>query len=819
MLENFVQDLRYSWRTLWRSPGFTLVALATLALGIGANSSIFSVINAALLKDLPYSKPDQLVLLFERAVVKEGGGPGPVSLANFLDWQAQSRSFSAMAAERENHFNLGGAERGFMPERVEGTICSWSLFPVLGVQPMLGRPFTAEEDKHGARPVAVISYGLWQRRFDGSRDVLHRQIRLDSENYDIVGVMPASFAYPERKVDVWVPVQHVLEPETITSRGAHQFYVVARVRDGVSHRQALTELDAVAHRVYLAHPGELIGRGAALRPLADEGNRQSRTALLVLFGAVGCLLLIACVNIANLLLARGSERRREMSIRAALGAGTARLQRQMLTESVLLSLLGAAVGLVLAYGLTTFLATRAPVLLNRSDIDTTAEIRLDFWVFLFTAGVALLTGLTTGLVPAWQAARADLTAGLKESGRSATANRSQRRYRGALVTVEVALSVVLLVAAALLVRSFAELRRVNPGVNVDQVLTAGLSLPEARYSKREQVAGFARQLVDRLRDISGVRSAGLISCLPVGGYCGDRIFTIAGQPATRGQFKYALFRAVSPNYFATAGIPLLEGRALTGQDADGFDDAHPRESAAVISKSMARKYWPNQTALGQRISFGGDAPGYRVVGIVGDVRWSLDQDPEPSLYTPLYEGYSTDFHAMIHTEGNPVALASAVRQAITGLDPDIPAFEIRSMAGVLDESAARREYTAFLLALFATLALVLAAVGLYGVLSYAVAQRTAEIGIRMALGAAHSQVHRLVLLEGMRPALAGVALGMAGAAWATQFLRSLLFGVSTGDSATFAAVPVILLVVALAACAIPAWRATRVDPATALRSE
>jgi predicted permease len=819
-MERLLQDIRYSWRTLSKSPGFTLVALLTLALGIGANSSIFSVINAALLKNLPYPKPDQLVLLFERGVVKANSGPGPASLANFLDWQAQSHSFTAMAAERENQFNVGGAERSFMPERIEGTICSWSLFPALGVQPLLGRPFTRDEDKHGARAVAVISYGLWQRKFGGARDVLKRQIRLDSASYDIVGVMPPGFAYPEPKVDVWAPVQQILDAGTISSRGSHQFYVIARVRDGISHQQALAELDGVAYQVHLAHPGELIGRGAAMRPLSEEGSRQSKTALLVLFGAVGCLLLIACVNIANLLLARGSERRREMSIRAALGAGRARLQGQMLTESVLLSLSGAAVGLVLAFGFTTFLTSRAPALLHPGDIDTTAEVSLDLWVFLFTAGVALLTGLATGLVPAWQAARTDLTAGLKESGRSATANRSQRRFRGALVMVEVALSVVLLVAAALLLRSFGELRSVNPGVNIDRVLTAGLALPEARYAKREQVAAFARQLLDRLQALPGVRSAGLVSCLPVDGYCGDRIFNIDGRPQPPGEFIYALNRAVSPGYFAAAGIPLLQGRTLTEQDNNGMDEKHPRDSAVVISQSMARKFWPNQAALGQRIRFGGDpTPHYRVVGIVGDVRYRLDQDPEPSMYMPLYEGYATDFSALIHTAGDPLALAGAVRQAISSLDPDIPAFDIRTMAAVLDGSAARRQFTAFLLGIFAALALVLAAVGLYGVLSYAVAQRTAEIGIRMALGAAHSQVRRLILLEGLRPATAGVILGILGAAWATQFLRTLLFGVSPSDPAAFIAVPVLLLSVALAACAIPAWRATRVDPAIALRSE
>ncbi|HLK20633.1 MAG TPA: ABC transporter permease, partial [Bryobacteraceae bacterium] len=716
---------------------------------------------------------------------------------------------------------LGGNERGLLPERVEGAICSWSMFSALGVQPMLGRAFTREEDKHSAKAVAVISYGLWQRRFGGTPDVLTKQIRLDSENYDIVGVMPVGFAYPERKIEVWAPVQHVLDPETITSRGSHQFYVVARVRDGISRAQALAEIDAVANQVYRAHPGQLIGRGAALRPLSEEGTRDSKSSLLVLFGAVGCLLLIACVNIANLLLARGSERRREMSIRAALGAGRSRLQRQLLTESVLLSLLGAVVGLGFASALTALLATRAPVLLNRSDIDTTAPIGLDFWVFLFTAGVALLTGLATGLVPAWQAARADLTVGLKESGRSNTANRSQRRFRSSLVVVEVALSVILLVSAGLLLRSFGELRRVNPGVQVDRVLTMGLSLPDARYSNREQMAGFERRLIGNLQGLPGVRSAGIVTCLPVGGYCGDRIFKMEGRPDPPGEFRYALSRAASPDYFAAAGIPLLRGRAFDDRDGMGFDEKHLHESALVISQSMAKKYWPNQDAIGQRIRFSEEGdPWYRVVGIVGDVRISLDREPLPSMYLPMPDSVQPFFYAVIHASaGDPAALAPAVRQVLGGLDPDIPAFDIRTMSGVLDESAARHKFTAFLLGMFASLAVVLAAVGLYGVLSYAVAQRTPEIGIRMALGAAHSQVQRLILLEGLRPAAAGVILGVVGAAWATQFLRSLLFGIGADDPSTFLAVPIVLFGVALAACAIPAWRATRVDPATALRSE
>ena len=590
-MEQLIQDLSYSWRTLWKSPGFALVAILTLALGIGANSSIFSVINAALLKDLPYPKPAQLVLLFERAVVKEGAS-NPVALANFLDWQAQSHSFSAMAAERENQFNLGGLERGSMPERIEGAICSWSLFPALGVQPFLGRAFTREEDKHGARAVAVISYGLWQRRFGGSRDILKRQIRLDSQDYDIVGVMPQGFAYPERKVDVWAPVQHVLEAETISSRGSHQFDVVARVRDGISREQALAELDAVAHQVYLAHPGALIGRGAAMRALAEEGSRENKTALLVLFGAVGCLLLIACVNIANLFLARGSERRREMSIRAALGAGRARLQGQLLTESLLLSLLGAGLGLVLAYGADHFPGgPRAGAAKWRRYRHHGEDSVWISWVFLFTAGVALIDRRGHRLGSRMAGRESRLDGRLEGKRKFRHQQRSQLRFRSALVMAEVALSVILLVVGwAFATEASRELRRVNPGVQCGrQSLTAGLSLPEARYAKREQMSGFARPTRRSLAAFPAVRAAGLVSCLPVDGYCGDRIFNIDGRPQPPGEFIYALNRAVSSGYFAAVGIPLLRGRTLTEQDNNGMDEKHLRDSAVVISQSMARR--------------------------------------------------------------------------------------------------------------------------------------------------------------------------------------------------------------------------------------
>ena len=820
-LDTLWRDLAYAARVFRKNPGFTAVSVVTLALGIGANAGIFSVIDAALLKPVPFPEPDRLVLVFERDVLQAGGGPNIASLANFLDIEAQSRSFTAMAAARQHSFNLGGDGASLLPERLNGAICSSGLFPALTVAPLMGRTFTAQEDQPGARHVAVISYGLWQRRFGGAADILERQIRLDSEAYDIIGVMPRGFAYPARGVDFWTPVQQYLSPEVIHSRGAHQFYVVARLRPGVRPEQARAEVDGIMHRIWLANPGALIGRGATTIPLAEIATRSSRPSLEVLFAAVGCLLLIACVNIANLLLARGSERRRELAIRMAVGAGRARLFRQLLTESVLLSAGGAAVGLLLAYGLIAELAARAPALLNAGDFDTSSEIALNGWVFLFTAAVALAAGAATGFVPAWQAARSPVTDGLKEGGRPATASRSQGRFRTALVTVEVALSVVLLVAAGLLVRSFAELRRVRPGIRTDHLLTAGLSLPEARYSRRQQISVFAQQLEERLRSLSGVRSVGLVNCLPVGGYCGDESFLIEGRPLPPGQFFIALNRSATPDYFAAAGIPVLRGRVFTPQDGRGFDNDHPIESAVVISDSMARRFWPKGDALGQRVYFGDGSsePRYRVIGIVGDVLTGLDERARATMYFPLLEGGRTSFYAVLHTAGDPGALAPAVRREIGALDPDLPAFRVRSMEEVLDQSAGQRQFTVLLLGAFAALAMLLAAIGLYGVLSYSVAQRTNEIGIRLALGAARSDVRRQVLAEGLFPAVMGVALGLAGAIGAARMLRALLFGIGPGDVPTYIAAPLLLLAVGTLACAVPAWRASRVDPGVALRGE
>jgi len=814
-----LQDLRFALRQAHSRPTFTLIVVAILALGLGANAAIFSVINAVLLHPLPYPHPDRLVLLFERDVLEPGGGPNIVALANFLDWQKQSRSFDGMAAGRGNRFSLG-ADRGFAPEEIQGAIFTSSVFPVVGVQPIIGRSFRGEEDQPGAARVVVIGYGLWQQRYGGSAEVLHHTITLDGQSYQIVGVMPEGFAYPRRDVQVWVPLLPLRSAEQLHNRGDHEFYAVGRLKSGVPIDRARAELDSIQHRIWLANGKGLFGRGAAVFPLNDRIVQNSKTTLQVLFVAVGCVLLIACVNIANLLLARGAQRQREIAIRAALGAGWGRLVRQLLTESVLLASFGAAMGLLLASWLTDLFARQATVLFGRSDFDPPRNIQLDWWVFAFTAALAIAAGVLSGLVPALSAAKTDLTARLKDNSRSTTAGRGQHRFRYGLVTAEVALSVVLLVSAGLLVRSFVALRSVHPGVRTDHLLTAGISLPDVQYDKRAKIAAFAQHLTNQLKTLPGVRSVGLVSCLPVDGYCGDSEFSIEGRPTPAGQFLLALNRAASPGYFATVGIPILRGRTFTDRDGMGYDEKHLHPSAVIISESMAREFWPNEDPIGKRIYYGDEkSVRFEVIGICGDVILSLDDKPRAMMYQPLLDGYWTDFYAAVQTVTEPQSVAAAVRSAVNHEDPNLPIFDVRTMADLMQASAAHQQFTMLLIGSFALVALILAAVGLYGVLYYVVSQRTNEIGIRVVLGATSGEVHRLILWQGMQPATAGIALGLGAAVTLTRYMESLLFGVKANDPATFGAVAAVLAAVALVACSIPAIRATRIDPAVALRTE
>ncbi|MGH9582775.1 MAG: ABC transporter permease [Bryobacteraceae bacterium] len=689
------------------------------------------------------------------------------------------------------------------------------------MRPVLGRTFTRQEDSPSSPRVVVISYALWQRRFGGSPDVLGQTMRVNSADYTIIGVMPRGFNYPYRGTELWAPVQEVLSRAVALNRSSHQFYVVARLRKGVSQRQAQAEINGIAQRIKAEYPAVITGSGADVFSLKEYTIRGSRRTVLLLFAAVGCVLLISCVNMANLLLVRESRRSHEIAIRTALGAGRGRLIRQFLTESILISAVGAAAGLVIAYALTRVLAAHSSLLLSQGDIDTSGAIQLDARVFLFTAVLCLLVGAAIGLFPALQTAKIQLTNALKEGARSVSGVRSQHYFRRTLVTIEVALSLVLLIAAGLLVRSFVRLQNVAPGIRTNHLLTAGLSLPQSRYRTPVQVANFEKALITNLQNVPGVRKVGLVSCLPLGGYCGDQAFQIEGRPMPPGQALLALLRGASPDYFSAAGIPLIRGRVFTREDSmPGGPSSPSRNIPVIISHTMKEKFWPSSDPIGKRIFFEGDSQkyGYTIIGIVGDVRISLDEKPQATMYLPLLNGMRNKFFIVLNTAGT-TNIGFDIRHAIQRIDPDLPLFGIRSVGNLLAASSARQQFTVNLLGLFSIVALILAAVGLYGVLSFTVAQRTKEIGLRMALGASPANIRRLVIFDGMRPSLLGIAIGLIGSIGANRVLESFLFDTSPWDPLTFLSVSAILSFVAILACYLPAVRATRIDPATLLRVE
>jgi predicted permease len=824
-VETFAQDLRFAIRQLAKHPGFTFTAVLVLALGLGANTAIFTVVNAFMLRPLPYKDPARLMGLFERDPIDiPGGDPtNEVSPGNYLDWQRMSTSFEQIAAASDGGaFNVSSPSNAFEPQRVDGCTCASNLFSTLGVQPILGRAFRADEDRWGAPRVAVLGYGLWQRRFGASKNVIGKQIRVDGALHQIVGVMPRGFAFPYRTDEIYVPLLQNVPPELQKIHDSHFLYVLGRLRPGVSREAARAEIDGFARRYRHAHPNEVSGKGGNVIPWQTYLVQDVRTSLLVLFAAVGCVLLIACVNVANLLLTRASSRTREVAIREAIGASRSRIVRQLLTESILLAVLGSAAGLLMAAFVTEALVQHAPA---ADGIIPPGALSADPLVFLFAFAIALLTGAAAGLFPALQSSRTDVAKSLKDNTRSATMSRSQGRFRNVLVAAEVALSMILLVSAVLLLRSFSRLYQVKTGVRINNTLTLGIEVPDMVGDQAAKVAAFLRQLSRGLQSVPGVLSAGVASCPPVGGHCSDAIFNIEGHPLPPGQFMDALNRAADPRYFESAGIPLLRGRTFTGQDGIGFDKQHPRKGAAIISEALVKKDFGKQDPLGKYLSFpyesevGRVTPRYEIVGVVGDVPERLDAEIEPTIYVPILDGKWTEVYIVLHTSVEPHSVTSAVRAEIHRLDPDLPLFKIRTMQDVLGYSASDRQFNMVLFSSFAGLALLLAAVGLYGVLSYSVSQRQSEIGIRLALGADRSSVRALVLRQGMKPALIGIAAGLLGAIFAAQAMKTLLFNVTPSDPATFILVPLILLATTLLACYLPSARATRIDPASALRIE
>ena len=806
------KDSHYALRVLRRSPAFTLAATLTLALGIGANTAIFSVIDAALLRPLPYPQPDRLVMLYGRAQSRENSDLSP---ATFLDFRRQSRTLE-LAGYRESPFNVTGQDR---PERIRGAVVTPDFFGVLGVQAQLGRTLTPDLDKPGAPRSVVVSYALWQRRYGASSEVLGRQILIDGEPRTVVGVMPPFFQYPAES-ELWTAArfavpEHILRPDLDQSniRDSHYFDTIGRVRPGFSLAQAQAEANTIARRLKQQYGNDEEASSAALVTLRDDLIGSARPALMILLGAVGLLLLIACANVANILLARGAARQKEIAVRSALGAGRARLVRQFLTESILLASAGGILGVALAYVGLHPLGALLP-----EGVPGGAAIELEPRVLVFTTLVSLASGILFGFFPALHLSRdGSLDGMLKEHGRGgASGGMRAHRARSALVAVEIALAAVLLVGAGLLIRSFSRLLAVSEGFRAERVLSLKLSLSDARYPSVGDRALFVKRTLESIAALPGVGSAAVVSRLPLNPGNSTRSVDIKGRTSTQDD-PAPDYLVISPDYFRGMGIRLLSGRAFTERDDAG---APP---VVIVNQAMARVFWPGRNPVGEFVMVGGcgnENDWCQVVGVVEDVhQHHLDQAPRPAVYVPYARDPWPFMVFVVRTSTEPAAAASAVQSAIHSVDRDQPLYGVRTMEEVVSLSRSPRRVRMLLLSLFAGLALALACVGIYGVMAYLVAQRAHEIGIRMALGADRKAVLGLIVGQGLKLSLAGVAAGLLLAAGLSRFLSTVLYGVGTTDAPTFIGVAALLLALAAAASYLPAWRASRVDPVTALRAE
>jgi len=819
-MTTIIQDLRYALRMLIKSPGFAAVAVLTLALGIGVNTAIFSVVNAVILKPLPYPDSARLLTIW----VTEPSGPGnlyPDTGPDLVDWKAQNKVFDGMAGVTITGATLTGTSE---PLQLQGFEVSPEIFPLLGGVPLIGRNFSAEETQPGHDGVVILSYGLWQRAFGGERKVLGSKITLDGQPYIVAGVMPRDFQFPQiwgTKPEFWIPL-NLQRYEWRKSRGNHWMWVIARMKDGVKIDRAKADMETLSNRLAQQYPDTNTGVTAKVVGLQEQLTKGVRPALLVLFSTVGFLMLIACVNVANLMLAKAVGRQHEIAVRVAVGCSRWRLIRQLLTESVLLFVVGGAAGVLVGWGALRLLLDAAP----RGYLPSIISVKLDAPVFLFTFLVAFVAGSLAGLVPAIQASKPNLHDTLKESTR--TVSTSHRWSRSLLTAGEIALALMMSVGAGLAIKSMVRLLGVEPGFDSRNVLTARLSLPETKYSNPDcrtksgpcaddKYASFFQRAQERLQSLPGVTSVSFTSTLPLEGGSNGVIY-VEGQPIPKNMWSSPLVEwcTVMPGYFRTMRIPLLKGRDFTPHD----DMDMPQ--VAIINETMANRFWPNQDPLGKHFSHDYQKPKWiTVVGVVGDVReYGLDQDhPAPEAYFPEFQGQYSEMLLIARTSTPPLNQLSAVSAAVHELDSQLPVYDPRELSAVVFQSSAEQRFVALLLGLFAGLALVLAAVGIYGVIAHSVAQRTHELGIRMALGAGSGRVLKMVLGEGLRMAAGGVVVGLAGAWGLTRFIASLLYGVKPNDPATFAFAPLVLILVALAACYVPAWRATKVGPIVALRYE
>jgi len=802
-MDTLLRDIRYGMRGLLKRPGFTLVALIALALGIGANTAIFSLVNAVLVQPLPFKEPNRLVWMWGN--IRQGGNRASVAPLDFLDYRQQNKTFEQFAAMGSIPLSInltGGGE----PERLQSAFVTGNYFQALGVNPLLGRTFVLDNEKSGNDQVAMLSYGLWQRRFGGDPNIINKTITLDGRTHLVLGVMPREFNFP-RAAELWVPMN--FDRPGMKQRRAHFLRPVGRLKDGVTIAQAQADTDLVAKRLEEQYPDTNTGWNLRLVNLRDQLVGNTKPTLFILLGAVGFVLLIACANVANLLLVRAAARQKEIALRTALGASRFRIARQMITESVLLALMGGALGAFLAiWGVDLLVA------LSADSLPSTANVKIDATVLGFTLLVSLVTGVLFGLAPALRTLKLELANTLKEGGRAVGEGAQRNILRSSLVVIESAVAVVLLVGAGLLVRSLIRLQNTSPGFDPHNVLTMRIDLPEDKYSTDEKKTNFFNELETRLAGLAGVESVGMVSELPLTGQPNDIPYYVEGRPpATPDQGFDDDFRRVNTQYFQSLKIPLLRGRNFTEQEV--LKSAR----VIVISDLLAKQVFPNEDPIGHRLVMAmGDGTPWEIIGIVGDVRHrGLEAQPSPAMYMPtIAEPWK---NIVIRAQGDPTNLAAAVRREVKAIDPDQPVAAIKKMNEWMTRSVSAPMYRTSLLALFALVALVLASTGIYGVMSYSVTQRTHEIGVRMAVGADRSDVLKLVVRQGMTLVGIGLVIGLVGAFALTRVLSSLLFEITPKDPTTFIGVAIALPLVALLACYLPARRATMVDPLVALRYE
>jgi len=812
-LERLVRDLKYGTRTLLRSPGFSLISVLVMALGIGATTSLFTMVRAVLLRPLPFRDSGKLVVLYEHFRHNQGGdGFNAVAPGDYRDWRSQTEGFEDMAAMR----GYGGIVSGVhseLPEVVQSAGGSSSLFSLLGVAPAFGRIFTAAEDQPQGERVVLLTWSFFQRRFAGDPSIIGKQVHLDTIPATVVGVLPSWFTYPDARIQFWIPYAQTFSPEDYGIHDGHQSLVVARLRPGVSAESATREVSALQYRIHLANASKPVAEDVWSRPIIDDLVRNVRTPLLVLLGAVGCMLLIACLNLANLLVARSAAHRKEVAIRGALGGSRLVLIREQMMESLLICLTGGGLGLLLSLASTWWLAA------HWRNLPRADSVHVDGWVLAFASGLVVATALLAGLVPAISSTGKGLLAGLREASRSGGGGVSRARLRKTMLTAEIALTVMLLISAGLLFKSFVRLRTTDLGCRVDHVITMKFGLPEIQYDTRDKVVSFHQSLLERVRRLPGVRGAALVSNAPGTGPVGDRVFTIPERPAPSYTTQYAAAALTAdPQYFSVMQIPLLRGRVFTEHERLGNDHY------VVVSKLFVDQFFSGDDPVGKHIRLVWDTrlETYEILGEVGDTIADVTRPARAAMYFPILSGIpdrTSEATIVAWTAGDPLAMSMPIQQQISALEPELPVYNALTMDQILSKTTASQGFAANLVLAFAALALLLAAVGLYGVLSYLVTQRVPEIGIRIALGAQRTQVLRLVLFDGLRPALLGLILGLAASAGVTQLIRSMLYGTEPYDPAVIATVILILLLIASIACIYPAWRASRIDPMQALRTE